>query len=196
MNDLFYILQNQTFIDLCIYQFGYAQNDPLSSYGPHIRSHYLFHYVISGCGTLQATDENGTDHTYHIRSNQGFLIVPKQITTYTADEEHPWEYTWIEFDGMHAKEALMVSGLSINNPVYRSSEKIYSEKLKESMLYIAHHPNETPFNLLSHLYMFIDCLMRSSASRTTPSSSGMSKYYMDWAFCYIDQHFQNMIKKI
>ncbi|MCI9441587.1 MAG: AraC family transcriptional regulator [Ruminococcus sp.] len=193
MNDLFYILQNQTFIDLCIYQFGYAQNDPLSSYGPHIRSHYLFHYVISGCGTLQATDENGTDHTYHIRSNQGFLIVPKQITTYTADEEHPWEYTWIEFDGMHAKEALMVSGLSINNPVYRSSEKIYSEKLKESMLYIAHHPNETPFNLLSHLYMFIDCLMRSSASRTTPSSSGMSKYYMEWAFSYIDQNFQNNI---
>lgn len=193
MNDLFYVLQNQTFIDLCIYQFGYAQNDPLSSYGPHIRSHYLFHYVISGCGTLQATDENGTDHTYHIRSNQGFLIVPEQITTYTADEEHPWEYTWIEFDGMHAKEALMVSGLSINNPVYRSSEKIYSEKLKESMLYIAHHPNETPFNLLSHLYMFVDCLMRSSASRTTPSSSGMSKYYLEWAFSYIDQNFQNNI---
>ncbi len=193
MNDIFYVLQNQTFIDLCIYQFGYAQNDPLSSYGPHIRSHYLFHYVISGCGTLQATDENGEDHTYHIRSNQGFLIVPGQITTYTADEKHPWEYTWIEFDGMHAKEALMLSGLSVNNPVYRSSEKIYSAKLKESMLYIAHHPTETPFNLLSHLYMFIDCLMRSSASRTTPSSSGMSTYYLEWAFSYIAQNFQNDI---
>ena len=23
MNDIFYVLQNQTFIDLCIYQFGY-----------------------------------------------------------------------------------------------------------------------------------------------------------------------------
>ncbi|KAI4442210.1 AraC family transcriptional regulator [Schaedlerella arabinosiphila] len=193
MNDIFYVLQNQTFIDLCIYQFGYAQNDPLSSYGPHIRSHYLFHYVISGCGTLQATDENGAEHTYHIRSNQGFLIVPGQITTYTADKEHPWEYTWIEFDGMHAKEALMLSGLSINNPVYRSSEKIYSAKLKESMLYIAHHPTETPFNLLSHLYMFIDCLMHSSASRTTPSSSGMSTYYLEWAFSYIAQNFQNDI---
>lgn len=192
-NDIFYVLQNQTFVDLCIYQFGYAQKDPLESWGPAIRSHYLFHYVISGCGTLQATDENGVDQTYHIRSNQGFLIVPEQITTYTADKEQPWEYTWIEFDGMHAKEALMLSGLSISNPIYRSSEKHYSEKLKESMLYIANHPKETPFNLLSHLYMFMDCLMRSSASRTTPSSVGMSTYYLGWALSYIAQNFQNDI---
>lgn len=41
--------------------------------------------------------------------------------------------------------------------------------------------------------MFIDCLMRSSASRTTPSSSGMSRYYLEWAFSYIDQNFQNNI---
>lgn len=193
MNDLFNVLQNQGFIDLCMYQFGYAQNDPLSSYGPHVRTHYLFHYVISGAGILQATDAKGVDHTYHILSGQGFLIVPDQITTYWADEEHPWEYTWIEFDGMHVKEALMLSGLSINNPVYRSSDKIYSEKMLKTMLYIAHHPEETAFNLMSHLYMFLDCLMRSCASRTTPTSGGMSKYYLEWAFAYIAQNFHNDI---
>ena len=50
MSDIFHVFQNQNFIDLCMYQFGYAQNDPLSSFGPHVRSHYLFHYVISGAG--------------------------------------------------------------------------------------------------------------------------------------------------
>lgn len=193
MNDIFHVLQNQGFIDLCMYQFGYAQNAPLSSYGPHVRTHYLFHYVISGAGTLQATDAKGADHTYHIRSGQGFLIVPKQITTYWADEDHPWEYTWIEFDGMHVKEALMLSGLSINHPVYRSSDKAYSEKMMNAMLHIAHHPDETAFHLMSHLYQFLDCLVRSSSARTTPSSGGMSKYYLEWAFAFIDQNFHNDI---
>lgn len=63
MNDIFHVFQNQNFIDLCMYQFGYAQNDSLASFGPHIRSHYLFHFVISGKGKLQATDSTGVDHT-------------------------------------------------------------------------------------------------------------------------------------
>lgn len=192
MNDIFHVL-DQGFIDLCMYQFGYAQNDPLSSFGPHVRSHYLFHYVISGSGTLQATDENGTDHTYHIRSGQGFLIVPQQITTYWADEMHPWEYTWIEFDGMRVKEAIMLSGLGMNNPVYRSSDKNRTDTMLECMLYIAHHPKESSFQLMSYLYMFLDCLTRSSASRTVPASSSMSRYYLEWAFAYIDQNFHNNI---
>ncbi len=193
MNDIFHVFHNQNFIDLCMYQFGYAQNDPLSSFGPHVRSHYLFHYVISGAGKLQATDTDGVDHTYHIRSGQGFLIVPEQITTYTATEDHPWEYTWIEFDGMHAKEAMLVAGLSADNPVYRSSDKLLSAKMKDCMLYICHHQDETPFHLMSYLYMFLDCLMRSSTAKTTPKTEGMSKYYLEWAMTYIDQHFHTDI---
>lgn len=193
MDSLFNVLQAQNFIDLCMYQFGYSQNNTLSSYGPHIRNHYLFHYVISGSGVLQATDSKGKDHVYNIYSGQGFLIVPDQVTTYSADKEHLWEYTWIEFDGMHAKEALMLSGLSINNPVYHASDKIYSSKMKDTMLYIVQHHDESPYNLMSYLYMFIDCLIRSSASRTIPSSNSMSKYYLEWAFSYINQNFHNNI---
>lgn len=193
MEARFNVLENQSFIDLCMYQYGYQQNEPLSSFGPHIRNHYLFHYVISGCGELHALNSKGEEHIYHIRSGQGFLIVPGQITTYTADAEHPWEYTWIEFNGMHVKEALMTSGLSEDNPVYRSSDKMYTAKMKDTMLYMAYHPDETIFNLMSHLYLFLDCLTRSSASRTVPSSSSMSRYYLEWAFTFIDQNFQNDI---
>lgn len=193
MEPRYNILENQSFIDLCMYQYGYTENLPLSSFGPHIRSHYLFHYVISGCGTLRALDSKGVDHSYHIRSGQGFLIVPGQVTTYTADEHHPWEYTWIEFDGMHVKEALMTSGLSADNPVYHSTDSFYSRKMKDTMLHMATHPDETIFHLMSNLYLFLDCLTRSSASRTVPSSSSMSRYYLEWAFTYIDQNFQNDI---
>ena len=159
MNDIFHVFQNQNFIDLCMYQFGYAQNDPLSSFGPHIRSHYLFHFVISGAGKLQATDSTGADRTYYIRSGEGFLIVPEQITTYTADADYPWEYTWIEFDGMHAKEAMLVAGLTMDNPIFHSNDRILSSKLKDTMLYIVHHETETPFHLMSYLYMFLNSIL-------------------------------------
>lgn len=193
MEERYNVLQNQSFIDLCMYQYGYAQTGPLHFFGPHIRTHYLFHYVMTGCGTLVAADSNGIDRTYHIHSGQGFLIVPGQVTTYTADEQHPWEYTWVEFNGLHVKEALMTAGLSIDNPVYRSSDPYYTNKMKDTMLYMAQHTEETTFNLISNLYLFLDCLTRSSASRTVPSTNNMRSHYLARAFTFIHQNFQNDI---
>lgn len=53
------------------------------------------------------------------KSGQGFLIAPGQVTTYRADEQEPWEYTWIEFDGLRAHEALNLAGISGQNPCTR-----------------------------------------------------------------------------
>ncbi len=49
---LFYLFPNGNFLDLNPYQAGYADNDEAASFGPCTRNHYLFHYVISGAGTL------------------------------------------------------------------------------------------------------------------------------------------------
>ena len=102
----FHVFQDERFVDLNLYQYGWEQTEPLHSYGPYARNHYLFHYVISGAGTLMSTDSKGMTNTYHIKSGEGFLIHPKQVNTYSADKDHPWEYTWLEFDGLRVKEAL------------------------------------------------------------------------------------------
>ena len=64
-----------------------ASRNPESghSFGPAKRNHYLFHYIISGTGTLMADNAKGETQTYSIKSGQGFLIFPEQITTYYAD---------------------------------------------------------------------------------------------------------------
>ena len=80
-NWLFSIFPNEGFVDLGLYQYGWEQCEPLHSYGPHARNHYLFHYVISGTGRLQSTDSQGVTTEYQIRSGQGFLIYPKQVNT-------------------------------------------------------------------------------------------------------------------
>ena len=105
-NILFNIFPNENFIDLCMYQFGYEQCDPGHSFGPATRNHYLFHYIISGTGTLMADNAKGETQTYSIKSGQGFIIFPGQINTYIADKQLHWEYMWIEFDGLRIKEAI------------------------------------------------------------------------------------------
>lgn len=86
-NTFFNIFPNENFIDLCMYQFGYEQCDPGHSFGPATRNHYLFHYILSGTGTLMADNSKGETWTYSVKSGQGFMIFPGQINTYIADEQ-------------------------------------------------------------------------------------------------------------
>ena len=50
-----------------------------------------------------ADNSKGETRTYSVKSGQGFMIFPGQINTYIADEQLPWEYMWIEFDGLRVK---------------------------------------------------------------------------------------------
>lgn len=176
-----------------MYQYGYEQCEPGHSFGPATRNHYLFHYVISGTGTLMADNTKGETQTYSIKSGQGFLIFPGQITTYYADQELPWEYIWVEFDGLRVKEALDLTELSVNTPVYHSHSKDLREQLMNEILYIVHHAKESPFHLIGHLYLFMDYLTRSAKSTKLVQSSKMSDYYIKEAINYIEQNFQNNI---
>ena len=184
----FHVFRDERFIDLNLYQFGWERTEPLHSYGPHARNHYLFHYVISGKGKLFANEQ-----VYEITGGHGFLIVPGQITTYRADEQEPWEYTWIEFDGLRVKEALTITELTKNNPVYHTHSKDIREKLVEEMLYITRHPSESPYHLIGHMYLFLDYLMQSAKSSKLVPGGKMSDFYIKEAMNYIEQNFQNDI---
>ena len=192
-NVLFSVFPNERFVDLGLYQFGWEQCEPLHSFGPFIRNHFLFHYVISGAGTLEATDFSGQTHTYHIKTGEGFMIFPKQVTNYYADKDHPWEYAWLEFDGLRVKEALDVSGITVENPIYHSGARDLSLELKNEMLYIARHSDMPPFHLIGHLYLFLDYLSRSSASRKLSSAGRLQDFYVREATSFIEQNFQNNI---
>lgn len=186
---LFSIFPNEKFIDLGLYQFGWERCKPAHMYGPAARNHFLFHYVISGSGTLMANDKKGTTHTYAIRSGEGFMLFPGQISTYIADEKTPWEYTWLEFDGLRVKETLDISGFSPDQPIYHAASKTFRETLMQEMLYIANHGDETPFHLIGHLYLFLDALTRSVSSTRMNHSGKLSDFYIREAINYIEQNF-------
>lgn len=192
-NVFFNIFPNENFIDLGMFQCGREACTPCHSFGPVTRNHYLFHYVLSGTGTLMANDAKGITQTYSVRSGQGFLIFPEQITTYYADQHSPWEYSWIEFDGLRVKEALSLTDFSLNHPIYHPHSKDLQEQMVKEMNYIISHPKESSFHLLGHLYLFFDYFIQSAKSTRLTQSSKMSDYYIQEAIHYMEQNFQNDI---
>ena len=190
---LFSVFPNENFVDLSLYQFGWEHCEPSHIFGPAARNHFLFHYIMSGTGTLMSDDAKGNTQTYQIKSGEGFMIFPDQINTYIADKTLPWEYLWLEFDGLRVKEAIEIAGLTRNNPIYHAHSKDLRTDMMNEMLYIAQHGNAAPFNLIGHLFLFLDCLTRSAASMKLNKGSSLRDFYIREALSYIEQNFQNDI---
>lgn len=63
------------------------------SYGPAARSYWLLHFVRSGKGVFE---RDGQCHP--VSKGEIFVIRPGEVTTYRADEQEPWQYSWLGFD--------------------------------------------------------------------------------------------------
>lgn len=194
MNDLlFSVFPNENFVDIGLYQYGWEHCTPAHSFGPAARNHYIFHYVISGTGTLMADNSSGETITYQVKSGQGFMLFPGQINTYIADTDFPWEYTWVEFDGLRAKEIVETAGLSPDHPVYHSHSADLRQKMMEEMLYISHNSQESPFHLIGHTWLFLDYFMRSTETVRMKQDGSIRDFYIKEALSFIEQNFQNDI---
>ncbi len=85
---------NKHFKDLNPRLLGWYDCEPHHTFGPTKREYYVIHYVRAGKGTLE------TDYgTYHIGAGQIFFNKPHETIHYYADDEDPWKYIWVGFDG-------------------------------------------------------------------------------------------------
>lgn len=189
-NHVHAIFPNENYLDFRPYQYGWEACAPLHSFGPFVRNHFLFHYIIQGSGILYSHAVNGEIHEYQLGKDQGFLICPGQINLYTADEKHPWEYVWIEFDGMRVKKFLQKAGLTQDTPIYRPRSKELGHKLCERMLYFTEHTTSSSLHLVGQLALFLDELMESSANRKEQGEKKKHDYYIHEAVVYIQQNYQ------
>lgn len=190
---IYKIFPGENYVDLSIFQFGYEECDPLHSFGPAARNHFLFHYILSGRGVLHSTNEKGETVEYQLEGGHGFLIWPGQHNTYIADEKNPWIYAWVEFDGMKAREFVIQSGLTFNHPVYTARVLDEREKMKNELLYIVNHANNPPMELMGHFYLFLSALSDSSSLRRKVAGGSLRDFYIHEAFVFIEQNYQNEI---
>lgn len=192
-NYKFNVFQNDKNIDLTLFQYGWEQCLPMHSYGPAKRNHYLFHYIFSGKGYLSSNDSSGDTKLYKLEANQGFLICPGQVNTYYADERQPWEYAWVEFDGVKALEFMELAGLGYDHPVYRIRKREFSDFIRTEIMQIVDNPYNSPINQIGHLYLFFDGLIRGSATKRTMASGKLKDSYVKEAISYIEKNYSEPI---
>ncbi|HIR06463.1 MAG TPA: AraC family transcriptional regulator [Candidatus Copromonas faecavium] len=189
----FDVFQNDKNIDITLFQYGWEQCAPMHSYGPAKRNHYLFHYIFSGKGYLSSNDSSGDTKLYKLESGQGFLICPGQVNTYYADEHNPWEYAWVEFDGVKALEFMEMAGLGYDHPVYRIKKREYFDFIRDEIMYIVDNPLHSPINQIGHLYLFFDGLIRGSAVQKPVQPQKMKNSYIKEAISFIELNYSSPI---
>jgi AraC-like DNA-binding protein len=185
----FSLFPNENFMDLRLYQYGWEQCVPLHSFGPYVRNHFLFHYVISGHGQLDADGPDGETTRYQLQPGEGFLICPGQVTTYAACEDDPWKYVWLEFDGLRAAEYIESAGLGLSQPIYRPQSPAQGDALRDTMLYIADHTDASALHLVGHLCLFLDGLIQSSSTRRELRGSQLRDFYIQEAITYMEHNY-------
>ena len=181
----FYVAQDDLFIDLNLVQFGWERCEPLHQFGPAVRNHFLFHYIIAGKGKL---DTNG--HTYSLSKGQGFLLCPGQISSYFADPDDPWHYTWVEFDGLRARQSLTLAGLSEQQPIYNSIDP-ENHTVQNCMLKIVDEAERSTLRLTGLGMIFLDEIVRTSKTRIEVEKKSLRDFYMREALNYIEGNYMH-----
>ena len=100
------MVENTTAHDLIPIFVGHERCESGHKFGPHARNYYIIHFCLHGTGVL--FDKYGQ---HKITAGELFIIRPNEITTYLADAQNPWEYSWIAFHG--DMERVFDSGRSV-----------------------------------------------------------------------------------
>lgn len=183
---------NNDFFDLTIYQYGHEQCEPYHTFGPAMRNHYLLHCVLSGEGIL-INNYRGEDRLYHIHQGQAFLIEPNTLIHYSADGADPWEYMWIEFDGLKAAEYIKQAGLSQKDPIFSSKTPEGYKDVFQFLSYILNHPDILPSKTMGYAYLFFSALIENSSTAKPLPKNDIRQFYIQSAVSFIENHYTENI---
>ncbi|WP_022764833.1 AraC family transcriptional regulator [Butyrivibrio sp. XPD2006] len=174
--------------DLYVYCCGLSQTLPGHSFGPALKPHFMIHYCLSGKGKFTMGGK-----TYPLKAGYGFLIVPDELAYYVADDKDPWTYAWVGFGGNRAQAIVSQLGLSVNQPVFKStaSEDIYD--LVKDMMDHNTFSVEDVLRRNGLLSMFLS-VIASGISVTAKSDQGSANDYVTKAQDYIRSNYCNPIK--
>lgn len=184
----FHVVQDELFVDLNLYQFGWERCEPLHHYGPAVRNHFLFHYVISGKGSLDMNNQ-----IYSLEAGQGFLLCPNQISTYFADDKDPWVYTWVEFDGLRARECMKLAGLSEMQPIYTPAANLKQNNLEQCFANIVDNGGQAPLRLVGLGMVLLDEIVQTSKTSISSGNKRLREFYIKEALGFIEGNYQRDI---
>lgn len=165
---------------LSVYTTGYEKCAAGHQWGPGVRDHYLVHYIASGAGSYTCRGKE-----YCLKEGDLFLVFPSQVVHYRADEQHPWEYYWVGFNGTDAHRLISMAGFTPDEPVLHAEDSA----IPEALMRIYHSRGNTPdadVEMAGFLHLFLAQLIRRrGAIRPLSGAQG----YLVQALRYIQHNY-------
>lgn len=180
-------------MDLSIYQCGYEKNSPLQIKNMSENEHYIFYYIIAEGGTLQIQNNTEEEKDFYLSANTGFLVKAGEEKYYQFLSKNIQDYAWIEFGGFHVKEYINLSGLSSEQPIYIPNTSEQGFELLNSILRLVKNEEEDFLKVTGYMYLFMDCLIRTSKFRPKNNEVQNMEHYIQGAVYYIEQNYSNPI---
>ncbi|MDO4173478.1 MAG: AraC family transcriptional regulator [Eubacteriales bacterium] len=174
-------------LHLCF--FGHSVCHPGHRFGPSVRPVHILHYILEGKGQYHLDGR-----TYSLGPEQGFLIEPNVMTSYEADQTHPWTYLWVGFDGSCAQKLLGQLGLSHRTPTFSASCGVRLSEIIGQMLEHESAGLEHELYMQSQLYRFFACLSHDLSDQDSRFQLERQNYYVRAATAFIQQHYADDIR--
>ncbi len=154
-------------ISLTVYNSGYEKCRGGHSWGPAVRDHYLIHYVVSGKGIYRVGGKE-----YHLSAGDMFLARESAVIYYCADEDDPWEYCWVGFNGTDAKYLLNMTSFAGDNLVIKITEHETILSLMSNIYNGQGADTAHETEMLGHLYLFLAKLMQMNEEESALERGG------------------------
>lgn len=169
-------------LGLAVFSTGYQKCEKKYLWGPGVRGHFLIHYVAKGKGTFIS---NGLKYT--LAKGDLFIIYPSQLITYQADEQEPWEYFWVGFQGTEAKRIVSQTAFSKTNPIISVDSNNKLEKYLLSIYESSGNTSSADITMLGYLYLFLGELVR--VSQQNRPQQKINQEYIYRALKYIEFNY-------
>jgi AraC family transcriptional regulator of arabinose operon len=124
---------------------------------------YHLHVILTGKGWLYVRGE-----LTHLQKGQLFITKPGEVTTYGADEDDPWSYCWMSFDGKNAKSYAESAGF--REGVYAQNCYVDQAEFYKLVCRMLEQPELTMANdlmRLGTLLEFLSLAIESNYKRTS-----------------------------
>ncbi len=170
---------------MSVYNTGYEHCDSNYTWGPALRDHYLIHFVSAGCGVYTHNDK-----TYALQKGDLFLVSPGELISYRADQEDPWEYCWVGFNGTDARRLVTMAGFTADTPILHSDNAAETEHYMLAIAEASGNSAADDAQMVGCLYQLLAHLIRQNDQRTTGNPH---QEYVANALRFIQYNYANDI---
>ncbi|MBQ8209484.1 MAG: AraC family transcriptional regulator [Clostridia bacterium] len=139
------------------------------------------HFIISGKGSFDGIQ---------IGANDCFIIKKGHLAEYFPDNNDPWTYCWINFDGAMADRLLATAGLPENRCTFSLNNVQHIFKIIKSALYADYQSTDVAMHLNSVLLEIFALILKFNPDSYAYKAVSLSETRVSRSLEFIKQHYK------